>query len=146
MKGTEPARIRLGVRRTFRMTVSAAAVLACILLVLAPQVLAQNRARDSERAIAILRDVFNFVRLNYVNAAAADTDRLLTGALQGMLEAVGDDHTKFLDRDEIDELNDMTIGEFGGVASISAAPTTACWSSSRSWGRPPMRPGSWPAT
>ncbi len=115
MKGTEPARIRLGVRRTFRMTVSAAAVLACILLVLAPQVLAQNRARDSERAIAILRDVFNFVRLNYVNAAAADTDRLLTGALQGMLEAVGDDHTKFLDRDEIDELNDMTIGEFGGV-------------------------------
>ena len=115
MKGTEPARIRLGVRRTFWMTASATAVLACTLLVVAPQVLAQNRTRDSDRAIAILRDVFNFVRQNYVNAADADTDRLLTGALTGMLQAVGDDHTKFLDEDEIDELNDMTIGEFGGV-------------------------------
>lgn len=113
MKGTEPARIRLGVRRTF-WTVSATAVLACT-LVLAPQVLAQNRTRDSERAIAILRDVFNFVRLNYVDAAAADTDKLLEGALTGMLDAVDDPHTRFFDRNEIDELNDMTIGEFGGV-------------------------------
>ena len=115
MKGTEPARIRLGVRRTFWMTASATAVLACTLLVLAPQVLAQNRTRDSERAIAILRDVFNFVRLNYVDASAVDTDTLLAGALNGMLDAVDDVHTKFVDRNEIDELNDMTAGEFGGV-------------------------------
>lgn len=115
MKGTEPARIRLGVRRTFWMTASATAVLACTLLVVAPQVLAQNRTRDSDLAIAILHDVFNFVRSNYVNAADADTDRLLEGALTGMLDAVDDPHTTFVDRDEIDELNDMTKGEFGGV-------------------------------
>ena len=114
MKGTEPARIRLGVRRTVWLTVSATAVLACT-LVLAPQVLAQNRTRDSERAIAILRDVFNFVRLNYVDAAAADTEKLLEGALNGMLDAIDDPHTRFFDQDEIDELNDMTTGEFGGV-------------------------------
>jgi carboxyl-terminal processing protease len=115
MKGPEPDRIRLGVRRTFWTTASVTTVLACTLLVLAPQVLAQNRTRDSERAIAILRDVFHFVRLNYVDADAAGTDKLLEGALTGMLDAVDDPYTKFFDRNEIDELNDMTTGEFGGV-------------------------------
>jgi carboxyl-terminal processing protease len=115
MKGPEPDRIRLGVRRTFWTTASVTTVLACTLLVLAPQVLAQNRTRDSERAIAILRDVFHFVRLNYVDADAAGTDKLLEGALTGMLDAVDDPYTKFFDRNEIDELNDMTTGEFGDL-------------------------------
>ena len=115
MKGTEPDQTRLGFRRAFWMTASVATLFVCALLVLAPQVLAQNRSSESERAIAILRDVFEFVRRNYVDADAANTDQLLKGALKGMLEAVDDPYTEFVDQDGIDKLNDMTTGEFGGV-------------------------------
>ena len=115
MKGTKPDQTRLGLRRAFWMTASVITLFVCALLVLAPQVLAQNRSSESERAIAILRDVFEFVRRNYVDADAAGTDQLLKGALKGMLEAVDDPYTEFVDRDGIDKLNDMTTGEFGGV-------------------------------
>ncbi|CAI8006424.1 hypothetical protein GBAR_LOCUS4713 [Geodia barretti] len=60
MKGTEPGQTRLGFRRAFWLTASVTTLFACALLVLAPQVLAQNRSSESERAIAILRDVFEF--------------------------------------------------------------------------------------
>ena len=115
MKGTEPGQTRLGFRRAFWLTASVTTLFACALLVLAPQVLAQNRSSESERAIAILRDVFEFVRRSYVDADAAGTDQLLKGALKGMLEAVDDPYTEFVDQDGIDKLNDMTTGEFGGV-------------------------------
>lgn len=115
MTGPEPERTRLGVLRASLTTAAVTAAIAGALFVLAPQVLAQNRTRESERAIAILRDVMEFVRGNYVDAAAADTDRLLTGALEGMLRTIDDPYTTFVDRDGIDDLNDMTTGEFGGL-------------------------------
>ena len=115
MKATEPESTRLGRRRALWTTAAVTVASSIILLVLAPQVLAQNRSRESERAIAILRDVFDFVGRNYVDAASADTETLLEGALAGMLEAVEDPYTTFIDSDHIDGLNDLSTGEFGGV-------------------------------
>ena len=115
MQEPELQRPRLGIRRAFWTTAAVSAAFAGTLLVLAPQAPAQNRTRESERAAAILRDVLDFVQRNYVDAADADTDLLLTGALQGMLQAVDDPYTTFVDRDGIDDLNDLTTGEFGGL-------------------------------
>lgn len=115
MRGLEPRRTGLGVLRAFPTTATVIVAIVGTLLLLAPQVLAQSRTRESERAIAILRDVMDFVRENYVDAAAADTDQLLTGALEGMLRTIDDPYTTFVDRDGIDDLNDMTTGEFGGL-------------------------------
>lgn len=115
MQEPELKRPRLGIRRAFWTTVAVSAAFAGTLLVLAPQAPAQNRTRESERAAAILRDVLDFVQRNYVDAADADTDLLLTGALQGMLQAIDDPYTTFVDRDGIDDLNDLTTGQFGGL-------------------------------
>ena len=82
---------------------------------LAPQLLAENRSRDSERAISILRDVLNFINLNYVDATTADTETLLEGALDGMLEAIEDPYTSYINSEEMDGLNALSTGEFGGV-------------------------------
>lgn len=115
MKGAEPERSRLSQRRIFWTAAAVTVASTFILLVLAPQVLAQDRSRESERAIAILRDVLEFVSLNYVDDIAADPESLLDGALAGMLKAVDDPYTTFIDSDEIDGINDLSAGQFGGV-------------------------------
>jgi len=101
--------------RFFRTIAAVTAVITFILIILAPPLLAENRRRDSERAIAILRDVLNFVNSNYIDAATADTETLLEGALDGMLEAIEDPYTSFINSEEMDSLNDLSTGEFSGV-------------------------------
>ena len=67
-----------------------------------------------------LNSVFDFVQQNYVDEI--DPKILYEGALKGMLDAIGDPHTLYLDSDYMRELNDTTSGSFGGVGlSISKA-------------------------
>lgn len=52
---------------------------------------------------------------NYVAEVSAES--LLTGAIDGMIEAVKDPHTDFLDRAEYSALMESTRGEFGGIGA-----------------------------
>ena len=72
-----------------------------------------------------LNSVFDFVQQNYVDEI--DPKILYEGALKGMLDAIGDPYTLYLDSDYMRDLNDTTSGSFGGVGlSISkAAESTA---------------------
>lgn len=115
MNGFTPERTRKGGRRAYWTAAVMATASTFIILVLAPQAPAENRSRESERAIAILHDVLDFVSRSYVDASTADTETLLEGALEGLLEAVNDPYTSFIDSEEIDGLNDLSTGEFGGV-------------------------------
>lgn len=68
--------------------------------------------------IGKLRDVFNYVQKNYVDEV--DAKVLYEGALKGMLEALGDPYTLYLDNDSMRSMTDTTAGNFGGVGlSIS---------------------------
>ena len=67
-----------------------------------------------------LNSVFDFVQQNYVDEL--DPKILYEGALKGMLDAIGDPYTLYLDSDYMRDLNDTTSGSFGGVGlSISKA-------------------------
>ena len=67
-----------------------------------------------------LNSVFDFVQQNYVDEL--DPKILYEGALKGMLDAIGDPYTLYLDEDYMRDLNDTTSGSFGGVGlSISKA-------------------------
>lgn len=67
-----------------------------------------------------LNSVFDFVQQNYVDEI--DPKILYEGALKGMLDAIGDPYTLYLDPDYMRDLNDTTSGSFGGVGlSISKA-------------------------
>ena len=67
-----------------------------------------------------INQVYDFVQQNYVDEV--DPKVLYEGALKGMLDALGDPYTLYLDSDYMRDLNDTTSGSFGGVGlSISKA-------------------------
>lgn len=67
-----------------------------------------------------LNSVFDFVQQNYVDEI--DPRILYEGALKGMLDAIGDPYTLYLDPDYMRDLSDTTSGSFGGLGlSISKA-------------------------
>ena len=68
-----------------------------------------------------LNAVFDFVLQNYVDEL--DPEILYQGALKGMMDAIGDPYTLYLDSDAMRDLNDTTAGSFGGVGLSITNPT-----------------------
>ncbi len=68
-----------------------------------------------------LNSVFDFVQGNYVDEI--DPKILYEGALKGMMDAIGDPYTLYLDENAMRDLNDTTAGSFGGVGLSISKPT-----------------------
>lgn len=100
-------------------------VLSFTLLTFASQCFAQS-SLDSDTKISSfqymkkLNSVFDFVQLNYVDDL--DAKLLYEGALKGMLDAIGDPYTVYLDSDYMRDLGDTTNGSFGGVGLTISKP------------------------
>ena len=70
-----------------------------------------------------INQIFDFVQQNYVEEI--DPKILYEGAIKGMLDAIGDPYTLYLDTKAMRSLNDTTAGTFGGVGlTISKAMTS----------------------
>jgi len=67
-----------------------------------------------------LNSVFDFVQQNYVDEI--DPKILYEGALKGMMDAIGDPYTLYLDPDAMRDLSDTTTGSFGGVGLSISKP------------------------
>ncbi|MCF0242754.1 MAG: S41 family peptidase [Treponema sp.] len=88
------------------------------------QCFAQSSVKDNKASgfqyMKKLNQVFDYVEMNYVDEL--DPRILYEGAIKGMLDAIGDPYTVYLDPDYMRDLNDTTEGSFGGVGlSISKA-------------------------
>ena len=87
------------------------------------QCFAQSSTKKDTKASSFqymkkLNNVFDYVQQNYVDEI--DPSVLYEGALKGMLEALEDPYTLYLDSDYMRDLQDTTAGNFGGVGlSIS---------------------------
>ena len=105
--------------------VMAAAFLLCSFQCFAESSVENDTKITSFQYVKKLNSVFDFVQQNYVDEI--DPKILYEGALKGMLDAIGDPYTLYLDSDYMRDLNDTTSGSFGGVGlSISkAAESTA---------------------
>lgn len=95
-----------------------------LVLFLTTQCFAESSTRDNKisayQYMKKLNSVFDFVEQNYVDEL--DPKILYEGAIKGMLDAIGDPYTLYLDPDYMRDLNDTTEGAFGGVGlSISKA-------------------------
>ncbi|MCK9169290.1 MAG: S41 family peptidase [Treponema sp.] len=64
--------------------------------------------------------VFDYVQQNYVDEV--DAKVLYEGALKGMLEALKDPYTLYLDPNTMRDLSDTTAGNFGGVGLSISKP------------------------
>lgn len=80
----------------------------------------QNAANQSRQYMELMTGVFDFVQRNYVDEV--DPQILYRGALKGMLEALNDPYTLYLDNSSFRDLSDTTKGEFGGVGLSISKP------------------------
>jgi carboxyl-terminal processing protease len=104
-------------RRFAWSAVVAAMILFSAISVSVPGAFAQqadSQAQDSKHYFQILESVFQFIEQNYVDEVTAK--KLYEGAMKGMLDALGDPYSTFLDEATWNYLNDTTVvGKFGGI-------------------------------
>ena len=93
-------------------------------LLLSSSCFAQSSSNESKATsfqyMKKLNSVFDFVQQNYVDEL--DPKILYEGAIKGMLDAIGDPYTLYLDPDYMRDLNDTTTGNFGGVGLSISKP------------------------
>jgi carboxyl-terminal processing protease len=102
-------------------TLSVALAAVVLLLALSPRVLALTRDQEAQRLATVFAEVFQYIRTNYVDEERADPEALIRGALDGMFDALGDPYSAYIPADEMGDLNDLTVGEFGGVGLLISA-------------------------
>lgn len=103
-------------------------VFLAVFVLLSPVVFAQgqNEVMESQsRYMQIVQFVYNFVLQNYVDDV--DPRILYEGALRGMLEALDDPYTAYVDANSLmgTSLRDTTTGSFGGVGLSITKPLTS---------------------
>lgn len=81
---------------------------------------ATEKSAASARYMEALNFVFNFVQQNYVDEV--DAQVLYEGALKGMMEALKDPYTVYLDKSSFRSIKDTTSGSFGGVGLQISKP------------------------
>src|SRR5574344_104011 len=79
-----------------------------------------NQAVSKYQYIRRISSVFDYVQQNYVDEV--DAKVLYEGALKGMLEALKDPYTLYLDPNTMRDLSDTTAGNFGGVGLSISKP------------------------
>ncbi len=83
----------------------------------APKAFAEGQAssdQDMRRYFQIIESAYQFIVQNYVDEV--DAKKLYQGAMKGMMEALGDPYSVFLDDASWNYLNDTTVvGKFGGI-------------------------------
>lgn len=81
---------------------------------------ADASSKEAKQYMELMNGVFDFVQRNYVDEV--DAAVLYRGALKGMLEALNDPYTLYLDSSYFRDLNDTTEGKFGGVGLTISKP------------------------
>ncbi|MBN2553666.1 MAG: S41 family peptidase [Spirochaetales bacterium] len=104
--------------RTLWIVVTAFLAAVIVLISFAPRVLAGNQEAETQRVLGTFFEVFRFVQENYVDESKVDPEILIDGALRGMFEALDDPHSAYLSPEEMRDLDDTTMGRFGGVGLI----------------------------
>jgi len=104
--------------RTLWIVLTAFLAAVIVLISFAPRVLAGNQEAENQRLLGTFFEVFRFVQENYVEESKVDPENLIDGAMRGMFEALDDPHSAYLSPEEMRDLDDTTMGRFGGVGLI----------------------------
>lgn len=112
--------------------VAAALALCSILSVSVPSAFAQTPASDAQRYSSLFQNVYSFILQNYVDEV--DPKVLYEGAMKGMLGALNDPYSTFLDSAAMSDLQDTTVGQYGGIGLyISKTPPSSRLSGEEPW-------------
>jgi len=78
-------------------------------------------AGDTQKTYEELRlfnEVFNLLRTEYYDESKVAPDKLIQGAIDGMVGVLDDPHTSYLNKELFNELQTDTKGEFGGLGIV----------------------------
>lgn len=78
---------------------------------------AANISNDSAH-IQKLKRVLNYIKQDFVDKEKIDEEKLINGAIKGMLEALEDPHTVYLTEENMEDMTTTSTGTFGGVGMI----------------------------
>lgn len=71
--------------------------------------------KNDELTFETVEEVWNLLNTEYVGAGELDRQAVLSGAIRGMLDALGDPYTVFFDEEETDQFLQGLSGTFEGV-------------------------------
>lgn len=84
-----------------------------------------SRSAATEKLFAPFWQAWDIVQQRYVDIAQVDQNKLMEGALAGMVDALGDPHSGYMDPKLFDALLDNMHGEFDGIgATVRKDETT----------------------
>jgi carboxyl-terminal processing protease len=75
----------------------------------------QNPPRDQIVNFQLFWDVYDTIQKNYYDKSKINGDKLLTGAIQGMVGSLGDPYTAFLSSQQNKDVTDQLSGTYEGV-------------------------------
>lgn len=93
----------------------ATALLTTVVVVGTEAVLLNRLTGSASESVRFLRTM-NLLKRNY--NGEVDNHQLFDGAIKGMVEAVGDPYTVYLNRKDYQQLSEMTGGTFGGIGIV----------------------------
>ncbi|MCX7775931.1 MAG: S41 family peptidase [Rectinemataceae bacterium] len=83
----------------------------------------QTKTPDAKQYSQMLQSIYAFILQNYVDEP--DPALIYQGAIKGMLDALGDPYSTFLDEDMMSDLMTETEGTYGGVGLYISKQRTA---------------------
>ena len=112
--------------------VVAVLALCSALSVSVPPAFAQTQASEAQRYSSLFQNVYSFILQNYVDEV--DPKLLYEGAMKGMLDALNDPYSTFLDSAAMSDLQDTTVGQYGGIGLyISKTPPASLRPGEEPW-------------
>lgn len=78
---------------------------------------ATTQQSGDEPEFAVLGEIYRALRDNYIDPAAIDGDLLRTGAINGLINAVGDTHQVYLSKDAREFSDTDLKGQFEGIGA-----------------------------
>ncbi|BDA78331.1 peptidase S41 [Leptospira kobayashii] len=81
--------------------------------VFSPLEKAKAISSNGETYLQILHEVVSYIENDFVDPI--EEKKIYTGAIHGALQSLGDPHSRFLDKDDFQELQNETKGSFGGI-------------------------------
>ncbi len=91
---------------------AAATAFALVVVTLGAPASAEEPTKETYRQLKLFGDVLERVRVDYVDEVT--DEELIEAAIRGLLTDL-DPHSSYLDRDELDAMQEQTRGEFGGL-------------------------------
>ncbi|MGO4937104.1 S41 family peptidase [Fundicoccus sp. Sow4_H7] len=67
----------------------------------------------TEEDLKMIEDIYNTIQINYIEEL--DKNDLLEGALKGMVDAIGDPYSEYLNKQESTSFDDSITGSFQGI-------------------------------